>query len=144
MCDSSSVRNWLIGLGALTGWAISSAWFAYAWRGYPIVALISTAITFIACVAAFVALGVTLNMLSTFCSCASGSSLCKEPCDMLQGLIFATIAPLVALIAPTAQGIIAETSLVILYLATAAFASLTAGIAIYYSRLATCQAPPPG
>src|SRR5262245_16798495 len=104
MCDISPLRNWLLALAAAVGWAISSAWFAYFWMGFPIVSGISWSITGIAALLALIFLLFALGAASTFCSCVAGVRACALACTSIRYALTALLAPIVALLVVAAAG----------------------------------------
>jgi hypothetical protein len=149
MCNFIPVRNFLITLGILAGFAGSSAIFALMWErfgGYPPVAVISYTAAATWAISAVLVSTFALNALTTFCTCAAAIPACASACGFLTALVRLLSVCLVSLFALCAvlAGDILELGWP-LRLAVTAFAAavvvLTAFVAIWASRLGACQGP---
>jgi hypothetical protein len=92
MCNFIPVRNWLITLGILAGFAGTSAVFAMLWQkngGFPLVTTISYSAAATWAAGALTAWYFTTSALTTFCTCAGRVSACAAACASLR--IFLTI-----------------------------------------------------
>jgi hypothetical protein len=86
MCDFNAVRNWLIAATVALGGAISSVIFGLVfplWASGAFWAAVGWCALTIGLI-----LGASAA-LDGFCKCASGSSLCGQPCAMLRTLMTA-------------------------------------------------------
>src|SRR5262245_29274325 len=97
MCNFIPVRNWLITLGILVGFAATSAIFAMLWQrhgGLPIVTTISYAAASTWALAALGALYATTSALTMFCNCAGRVAACASACASIRPLLTALMGDL--------------------------------------------------
>ena len=143
MCDITFLRNWLIGLAAAVGWAVSSGWFAYGWMGNPFFAVVAKVSWTITAIASMVAVGIlyaTMAAVASFCGCVSAISACKLGCDSIRYALIALLAPLLALMVIAAGGgFDRAVALIAMFNITFVFGILTTFIAVQLASLGSCQ-----
>lgn len=85
MCDFSPVRNWMIALGILIGFAVSSAFFALGWANSPwpllLISIISFGIAATGCAVAIGLIRLALDAVELYCKCKGRA--CAGPCSLL-------------------------------------------------------------
>lgn len=142
MCSIIALRNRLIALGVLIGWAVSSAWFAYAWSGYPIVSAVSYGVVMTAALAALVAIGFVITAAVSFCTCVAGVSSCGTACSSITPALYAVIVVLMVLFLAGVRGVGGandQTQFLMIAGCTAALAVMTAYVTSLFVQLTTCQ-----
>ncbi len=146
-CNFSPLRNLLVSLGVLTGFAASSAVFAMVWQshgGYPIVTTISYSAAATWALAALVVLGFALSALGTFCACASGMAACASACSSIRPVLLTLLGCLAALIGGclVEAGDWADLGSAIwigITLAASGATVLIGTVGFYGSKLSSCQ-----
>lgn len=147
MCNFIPVRNLLIAVGILGGFAVTSLLFALMWErfgGLPLVTAISYSAASTWALSTAILLGFALNALGTFCTCAAAIPACAAACGSmttllrsLLGLMFALFAACAVLAGDFLELGFALRFAAIFAMATASVLLVTMGI--YASRLGSCQ-----
>ena len=140
MCDFNTLRNLLIALLAMTGWAVSSAWYAYGVTGVPIYGAVIWGITVIATIATIAMLFVCLGAAFAFCRCVAGVKACTTACSQLPWAILAAVLPFFFVLGVAHSAGADPNTLAILFLVTAAVATLSIYVGSLMVRLGSCQA----
>jgi hypothetical protein len=102
MCNFIPLRNFLISLGILAGFAATSAMFAMLWQkngGFPLVTTISFSAAATWALSALMVLYFTMSALTTFCTCAARVAACAAACSAIRPLLLTLTGLLVALFA---------------------------------------------
>jgi hypothetical protein len=149
MCNFIPVRNLLIAVGIIGGFAVTSVVFALMWErfgGLPLVTSISYSAASSWALATAVLLGFALNALTTFCTCAAAVPACTADCSSMATLLRSLLGLMFALFALCAvlAGDILELGFALRFAAMVAMASASVALVtmgIYASRLGSCQGP---
>jgi len=149
MCNFIPLRNLLIALGILAGFAASSAMFALMWErfgGFPLVTAISYTAAATWAFAALVVLAFAMSALTTFCTCASAIPACAAACASEGPYLRTLLGFLVALAAVC--GVLAGDLLELgwplrlgVVVAAVGVTGIMVMIGLYASRLGACQGP---